>query len=312
MSEAGAPHGQAPQGAEFQWFTGARGVKLRVLTAPAAGPARGSVIVAPGRTEFIEKYFEVAGELVERGFCVFVIDWRGQGLSGREVADSQKGHFRSLDDAVSDLSAILGALGEKLPKPWLLLAHSMGGGISLRALQLRKLDVVAAAFSSPMWGVPSVTVPAALLARSSRAIGAGGAFAPGVQKRWTREAFEGNCVTNCEVRHQRTQDLIAADERLALAGPTLGWVAAVADAFAAFRKPGAVEHIDVPVLLCSAGDEKLVDNRAHAAICARLPRCQRLVFEGAQHEILMERDAVRARFWEAFDALADKAAPRKG
>jgi lysophospholipase len=31
--------------------------------------------------------------------------------------------------------------------------------------------------------------------------------------------------------------------------------------------------------------------------------------EGAFHEILMETDALRAPFWQAFDALADEVAP---
>ena len=43
----------------------------------------GTVCIFPGRSEFIEKYFEVVGELRRRGFAVAVLDWRGQGGSGR-------------------------------------------------------------------------------------------------------------------------------------------------------------------------------------------------------------------------------------
>ena len=82
-------------------------MKIRFLTAPAQrGPARGSVIVCPGRTEFIEKYFEVVGELQRRSFAVFCIDWRGQGLSGREQSNRLKGHFNSFDDPVNDLAFV--------------------------------------------------------------------------------------------------------------------------------------------------------------------------------------------------------------
>jgi alpha-beta hydrolase superfamily lysophospholipase len=43
------------------------------------GPPRGSVVVSPGRSEPIEKYFEVVQDLLDRGFVVLVHDWRGQG-----------------------------------------------------------------------------------------------------------------------------------------------------------------------------------------------------------------------------------------
>ena len=117
MAFVRVPGNDIPEGAEEHWLEGRGGVKVRVLTAPARGPARGSVIVAPGRTEFIEKYFEVIRELQARGFAVFCIDWRGQGLSGREVDNGLKGHFVTFDDPVNDLSTALKLLANQLPRP---------------------------------------------------------------------------------------------------------------------------------------------------------------------------------------------------
>jgi len=123
------PGNETPQGAEEHWLEGRGGVKVRVLIAPAAaGAPRGSVIVSPGRTEFIEKYFEVIRELQARGFSVFCIDWRGQGLSGRETGNPLKGHIVSFDDPVNDLATALSLFADRLPKPHIGLAHSMGGG----------------------------------------------------------------------------------------------------------------------------------------------------------------------------------------
>jgi lysophospholipase len=310
MSFVLVPGNDVPAGAEEHWLEARKGVRIRMMTAPALGQPRGSCLVAPGRTEFIEKYFEVARELLGRGFCVFCIDWRGQGLSSRELSDPLKGHFNSFDDAVGDLAAGLAQLADKLPRPYMLLAHSMGGGITLRALQKGKLTVEGAAFSSPMWGIKKLTGPVKMMASALVGVGAGGAFAPGVTKTWEREAFEGNTVTNDEGRHQRCQDLIAADTRLALAGPTYGWLAAAAQAFADFRKPGALKHLTMPIVVASAGEELLVDNKAHDEIAALLPNCRHIQIEHAKHELLMEKDAVRAKFWAAFDEVADKAAPR--
>ena len=304
------PGNEAPEGAEEHWLEGRGGVKVRALTAPAPQtPPRGSVIVAPGRTEFIEKYFEVLRELQERGFAVFCIDWRGQGLSGREVENGLKGHFASFDDPVNDLSTALRLLSDRLPRPHVGLAHSMGGAIMLRALQTRRIELDAAAFSAPMWGIAGLTNMAKRYTRFMASLGAGGMFAPSVEKKWKRENFKRNPVTHDKERHARCQCLIVEEPRLALAGPTIGWVAAAADATEAFRMPGALAHVRIPILVATAGEEQLVDNANQAAVVEQLPNARHITIPGAKHEILMEVDPVRHQFWAAFDELVQHVAP---
>ena len=309
MAFVRVPGNEIPQGAEEHWLEGRGGVKVRVMTAPAQGAARGSVIVAPGRTEFIEKYFEVTRELQSRGFDVFCIDWRGQGLSGREVENSVKGHFVSFDDPVNDLSTALKLLGDKLPRPRIGLAHSMGGAIMLRALQTRRIELDAAAFSAPMWGIANLTDLAKSYVRFMVSIGAGGQFAPSVDKKWKREAFKRNPVTHDKERHARCQGLVCEEPRLALAGPTNGWVAAAADAIEAFRQPGALANVRIPVLVATASEEQLVDNESHPLMVEQLPNATHITIEGAKHEILMERDELRSQFWAAFDQLTEQVVP---
>ena len=60
------------------------------------------MVLSGGRTEPIEKYFEVIGELLERGFVVLAHDWRGQGLSHRALPDRLKGHARGYKDFLGD------------------------------------------------------------------------------------------------------------------------------------------------------------------------------------------------------------------
>ena len=38
-------------------------------------------------------------------------------------------------------------------------------------------------------------------------------------------------------------------------------------------------------------------------LMARLPRARYIPLSDAEHEILMERDGIRAQFWAAFDAF---------
>lgn len=312
MAFVRVPGNEPPEGAEEHWLEGRGGVKVRVLTAPSTrGEPRGSVIVAPGRTEFIEKYFEVIRELQVRGFAVFCIDWRGQGLSGREVENSLKGHFVSFDDPVNDLSTALKLLGDRLPRPYIGLAHSMGGAITLRALMTRRIELDAAAFSAPMWGISGLSNFAKKYVRFMVSLGAGGTFAPGVEKRWKRENFKKNPVTHDKARHDRCQGLIAEEPRLALAGPTVGWVAAASEATEAFANPGAVAHVRIPILIASAGEEQLVDNASHDLVAHELPDARHITIEGAKHEILMETDAIRKQFWDAFDQLVERVVPAR-
>jgi len=312
MAFVRVPGNEVPNGAEEHWLEGRGGVRLRAFTAPAlGGPPRGTVILASGRTEFIEKYFEVIRELQSRGFAVFTMDWRGQGLSGRETSNPMKGHLATFDDPVNDLATALRLLVGKLPRPYITLAHSMGGCIVLRALQTRRLEAEAAVFGSPMWGIQGLRGLAKSYVRFMHSIGAGENFAPGVDKRWKRENFKRNQVTHDKERHTRAQDLMTEEPALAIAGPTIGWVNAAIDATEGFLQPSALAHLRLPVLVYSAGQEMLVDNKSHDAIVALLPDAKHLTIDGAKHEILQETDDIRAQFWAAFDPFVDAAAPRR-
>jgi lysophospholipase len=276
--------------------------------APASGSApRGTVILCPGRTEFIEKYFEVTRDLQSRGFVVFCMDWRGQGLSGREADNRLKGHLTSLDEAVADLYYALDTCKAQLPRPHIVLAHSMGGGIVLRGMQANKLPTIDAAFfSAPMWGIRNLKDFAVQTARFMASLGMGQSFAFGVETKWKREGFKRNPVTNDKARFDRAQGLVQVEPNLAIAGPTWGWVAAAADAIEAIRQPGSLAHLRLPVTVLSAADDVLVDNASHAATAAMLPNARHVVIAGAKHELLMEVDAVREKVWGEFDALVSR------
>jgi lysophospholipase len=310
MAFVRVPGNLEPEGAQELALEGRGGVKLRAMLAPAlGGPPRGSVILCNGRTEFIEKYFEIARELQSRGFAVFTLDWRGQGLSDRETDDPLKGHLETLDDPAQDLGDAVRGLAVQLPKPHIVIAHSMGGGIALRAMQTRRLEPDAALFSAPMWGIPSLKDFTLKFVRFMASVGAGKMFAPGVETKWKKENFKKNLVTHDKERHARAQSLVVAEPRLALAGPTIGWVNAAAEAFEGFRRPSALANLRMPIMVMSAAKEALVANTSHAEIVKLLPNATLQVVEGARHEIMMETDPVRAQFLAAFDRLAESVAP---
>ncbi|MGH6936295.1 MAG: alpha/beta hydrolase, partial [Methylocella sp.] len=105
---------------------------LRAARWSCGADCAGTIAILPGRAEFIEKYFEVIGELLSRNFDVAILDWRGQGLSGRLVDDPGKGHIRDFRAYGNDLEALAEQVLEPFCRPpWFALGHSMGAAIAL-------------------------------------------------------------------------------------------------------------------------------------------------------------------------------------
>lgn len=293
-----------------EWVSGAGGSRLRAALFPVSGTPRGSVIVNPGRTEPIEKYFEVAGELNARGFAVLVHDWRGQGLSDRLLPNRRLGHAVGPDDFLVDLSAVIAAFEPRLPKPWLTLAHSMGGCLTLMALARGEARFVGAILSAPMCGVLTGGVPRPLarnLAYGLHAIGLGRGPVPGRDTEAT--PFASNIVTHDPARHDRYEALILAHPELGLGLPTWSWVKFAFQATEALQYGEGAPRIAIPVTVIAAAEDNIVDNAATRRVAARLPHGRLVIAPGAYHEVLQETDEIRALFWREFDAMAALAAP---
>jgi len=143
---------KGPEGAQAHWLKTADKLTIRAAHWRRDG-AKGTVLMFPGRTEFIEKYGLAAEEFAKRGYAMVAVDWRGQGLADRMLPDRAIGHVNDFADYQLDVAAVVAYANDVgMPKPYFLVGHSMGGCIGLRALH-EGLDVKAAAFSAPMWGV---------------------------------------------------------------------------------------------------------------------------------------------------------------
>lgn len=295
------PGNPPPEGAEVIWYKGEGGIRLRLLFAPKAD-ARALALVCPGRTESIEKYFEVCRVLQAKGFAIACFDWPGQGLSERPLKNPIRGHVTTFDTYVDGLVRGLAAIADRAPKTRIVVAHSMGGAVSLEALRTGKVEAKLAAFSAPMWGIP---VPPALqaFARTVQALGFG-AFPARPEEKY--EKFEGNPFTHDFDRWGLFRRLYTAEPRLMLGEPTIGWVVASLNVCDGFFKPGALDRLAaMPMLVATATEDAIVDPTAGARLAARLPAARHLPVEGARHEIFMETDERRAIFWQAFDELCE-------
>ncbi len=302
------PAAPVPTGGAAEWFVGAGGARLRAALFPATAPSpRGTVVVHPGRTEPIEKYFEVVETLRARGFAVLVHDWRGQGLSHRMLPDRLPGHAVGYADFLSDHDALLKSFAERLPTPWISLGHSMGGCLAMLTLATGEARYAGAILSAPMLSLalPGTPMAAArVLAASQRALGRGGLFAR--TGGGEPEVFETNILTHDPRRYARNNGQVTACPDLALGGPTWGWLDFALSATQVLRRGPGVPRITVPTVIALAGEEKLVDNTGGRRVAARCPTATVVEVPGAYHEILQELDALQVPFWKAFDALAGK------
>ena len=306
----GVAEAPVPVGGAAYWFTGAGGARLRAALFPAtAAQARGSVVVHPGRTEPIEKYFEVVDRLRARGFAVLVHDWRGQGLSHRLLPDRLRGHAAGYEDFLVDHDALLTAFADDLPKPWLSLGHSMGGCLALLVLAAGERRYAGAILSAPMLGLSLGGTPpiaARVLAAAQRLVGRAGYLAR--PSTGVPETFETNILTHDPARYARNAAQIAACPDLALGGPTWGWIDFALSATEVLQRGPGVPAISAPVTICAAGEEKLVDNEGAKRVAARNPVLTYVQVPGAYHEITQELDTLQVPFWAEFDTLAARIA----
>ncbi len=302
------PTDPTPAGAVSGYVTTDDGVKIRYARWPAdAGvPARGTVALLSGRTEFIEKYYEVVRELTARGFAVAMFDWRGQGGSERLLSNPRKGYVPDFRDYQRDLAAFARhVMLPDCPAPHFALAHSMAGVVLLESVLAGRRWFDRMVLVAPMMSINlgpatgAIRVAAKLLRRVF-----GRAYVPGGSNRpVTRRPFAVNPVTSDARRYAKAAELVEAHMSFAMGAPTIGWLAAAFDAMDRLTQPEAIRRIRQPMLIIAAGSDRIVSTRATEHLSTRLIAGDHVVIAGARHEIMMERDALRAQFWAAFDAF---------
>jgi lysophospholipase len=287
------------------FLTLAQGHRLRTAVFETAN-ARAVCVLLHGQTEFIEKYEEVIGELRARGYTVATFDWPGQGGSYRLLDNPLKAHIENFAQYDAALAAFLDQVVKPLSdRPPVALAHSMGGNILLRMMHDRPNAFARAVLTAPMLraltrGFPRWLAYSALFAES--ALGQKNEWVWGMNKRDPYIVnFDTQLVTTDRARFDRTQDFLKDHPALRLAGPTWGWLAEAYQSMKTVMAPGYAQAIVTPTLIVGAGRDRIVDVTAEREFAPRLPHGRYLELADAEHEILMENDGVRARFWAAFD-----------
>ncbi len=284
-----------PAGGRAVWARTADGVRVRIAVWTDHAAPRGTVLILPGRTEYIEKYGTFAADMAARGYASLAIDWRGQGLADRLLPDRRVGHIERFPDYQNDFKAMLDvARAVNAPGPWFLIGHSMGGGIGLRSV-MEGAPVAACAFTGPMWGIllrPVIRPIATAFAHLMTALGRGNRFAPSTSARnYVLSApFADNLLTTDQAMWDMLRHQITSVPDLELAGPSLQWVS---QALRETTHLHALPSPDLPCLTFVGGNERIIDVARVRDRIARWPKGKMVIVPNAEHEVLMEGPATR-------------------
>lgn len=281
---------------------------------PEKGQVRAICVLLNGLSEFLEKYGEVAEELCARGFTVASLDWRSQGASERRRSGNRASHVDNFEEYDTDLGSLLLQAVEPLQSaarlPVIALAHSMGAHVLLRFLHESPRRFACGVLTAPMLAIEtgryspgftrSVAAAFSLARPSIRLI-----F--GVEERDPLDAtFEENMLTSDRARFERTRSLLRAQPYLRVYGPTFGWLNAAFRSLGRVKRRGFAEAVTTPLLVFGAGHDRVVKTEATRDYVKRLPNARYVEIENAEHEILMEKDSIRERFWAEFDSFINE------
>jgi lysophospholipase len=241
------------------------------------------VILMNGRTEYLEKYNYFVDDLDLPPDChLLTMDHRGQGASG-----GARGHIDSYDTFCKDTARIIEKVVQS--RPYIMIAHSMGGLITLYGSLEGHFRPEKMLLFSPLLGLRDDPMPKPLarkLASAVAGLGVGHISAHFGQNNKTN--FDKNKLTHSIDRYMRIQ---SAPHQIP--SVTFGWVHASFCAIDAIFNADKIKNLNSDVSIIGSPDDKVVDPTAWQRwVKTATPLTKRHVeFEllhGAKHEILSE------------------------
>lgn len=285
-----------PQGWTWGYVRSGEGPIQRYgVAAPPIAP-RATILILTGYGESAEKWFETTSDLVAQGFTVWVLERQGQGGSERATPWRDLGHVDSFDPDIASVRALaLGVIRPKGDTPFVVIGHSEGALVALRAAQ-KGLPIDGLVLSLPAFelaALPRSRADFARFAPAMRRLHLGWIRPPG-ETGWRREAPDGvqAGLTHDAARGKVQSAWMLANPDLRMGGRSLGWYAAFLDASDAAARDAS--NVAAPTLMLDAGADKAVVAASQTRLCARMPDCREVRRSEAGHDLHMESDAIRA------------------
>ena len=268
---------------------------------------QGTIILQSGRTEFIEKYYEVISEFVNRGYAVAMMDWRGQGLSSRKANNNKIGHIDKFETYDKDLVKVINECFKPIcPEPFIGFGHSMGGCLLTSYFITPENTLSKCILCAPMISVRANAVSRRIISLLGILENFGLGTFP-MQKPswhpysgWTEETFLENALTTDEERFNRTFKLLSQFPELGVRGITVGWLKHALKRTNYFKTLDWSSVIKKPLLLLDATSDKLVNSSLNVKLLGQ-SNFTTVVSLESEHEIMMEKDHIREMAWDAID-----------
>jgi lysophospholipase len=284
--------------AKLQYFNSFDGLKIAYKIFKVKHP-KATIVISSGRTEGMVKYQELIYDLNRNGYNVYILDHRGQGYSERLLQDSQIGHVEDFLDYVKDLRIFVKTIVKK-HKKMILVGHSMGGAIASLYVEMYKKDFQALVLSSPMHQPELLTK------------GLSNTMCKLIRKRQSDTAryiigeqsydeeskdFQENLLTHSQVRYTLVHKSYQQEPQTKLGGPSVHWVSEACKG--SKMSVDLAKNIEIPVLLMQAKEDKIVNLEPQNEFCTKSKYCEGISFDGAYHELFIEKDIIRNKVLSA-------------
>ncbi len=274
------------------YFSGKDSISIYYKIFKQTNTEKGAILISSGRTEAAIKYQELIFDLFNQGYSIYILDHRGQGLSGRMVDDPDMGYIDDFQFYIDDMKHFYSNyLFPNKPKKTYLLAHSMGGAIGMTYLEQYPNDFNAAAFSSPMLGLKRfICTSVKILA------GEEPKYALGETKyKEDSTSFKNNTLTSSKIRYYRMIKAFDKNPKAKLGGASYTWVDKSCKQFEYLFDN--IEKIQTPFILFSAENDKIIEIAAHQEFVEKAKElnknCEGYLVKNAKHELLIEKDEYR-------------------
>lgn len=276
----------------LQYIQGEKGCRLAYRHFIHTPLATKRIILVNGRAENILKWTIPAWHFYQQGFDVLVMDHRGQGYSERLLSHPQKGHIDAFHFYVADLDKVIRESTLIPNQTQYLLGHSMGGLISSYYLAHYPHPIQKAVLSAPFFGIPSQhPLRDQCLVTLMQLFAQGHRYIIG-HKNYRPKHPINNDLTHASESIQWQNAIIAHSPQLALGGATFRWVQQCWQAIHSL--PKVLPHIDIPLLILEAGEDRVVNNHSLPKLCSLIPQGQLQLIPNARHEILFEKPNIHA------------------
>ena len=269
--------------------------------------AKGTIVILHGFTEAIVKFRPLIYVFLNEGYNVCMIDQRGHGKSHRDVENPSWTHVDHFEDYVKDFSIFLDKIVKKVPGPYYLFGHSMGGAVSALYLESGSTFFKKAILTCPMIMPAHAGVPMPItkfVFNTLVLFGKRKKVLFNAPDYTGEENFENACASS-PIRFTWYNNYKKADPDLYTCNPTVGGALESMRVPKKILKKGAPENIKVPVLLFSCDGDNMVLRPEQQKFIARVKNGRFETVSGGKHELYRSQDSVLYPYLDKVVAFFD-------